>query len=247
MEKDKIILAFLAIALLLTIIGVSGATPVRTAGVTAGDTFTYGNASFNWYSNDPTATPPGEWADLNGTAWFTGTIVSVEGTNVTANLLAHYNNGTEATESGWQDVDTGDGNMTLFLISANLNAGDPIYSNDTYSSWTINETIPETYPGGSRDTNHFNTTMEESVEGYNIYVSMDLYWDRATGVLTKLSITDNETITYTTDYSISFELTGSSTFVVPEFVGLPLILLVPMSFTLVTLARMRKLRKPQSH
>ena len=128
MEKGKSILAFLLIAMLLAICGVSAAAPVRTSGVNAGDTFTYGNASFSWYSDDPTATPPAEWEGMNGTAWFLVTIENVVGTNVTISSLSHYNNGTETTEGGWLDVDTGDSvNMSLFLISANLNAGDSIY------------------------------------------------------------------------------------------------------------------------
>jgi hypothetical protein len=247
MEKGKIILAFLPIALLLTIVGSSAATPVRTPGVVAGDTFTYGNVNFSWYSDDPTATPPSEWSGLNGTAYFLGTIENVVGTNVTSSSQVHLNNGTIQTQSGWVDVDTGNGNMTFLLISAGLNPGDPIYSNSTYSTWTINETIPETYSGVARDTNHLNVTMEESIESYYIYTSMNFYWDRATGVLTKLSITENETITYTTDWSVSFALTGSSKWVIPEFAGLPSTLLLLASLTFVTIAYRRKLHKTQTY
>jgi hypothetical protein len=74
---------------------------------------------------------------------------------------------------------------------------------------------------------------------------MNLYWDKATGVLTKLSITENETITYTTDWSVSFDLTSSSIWVVPEFNGLPPTLLLLASLTLITLAQRRKLNKTQ--
>jgi hypothetical protein len=253
MEKVKVILAFLPIALLLAVVCATNAAPVRTPGVSVGNTFQYGNASFYWYSNDPTATIPTEWESLNGTAYALGTVENVVGTNVTMSLLLHYNNGTETTQNGWVDVDTGDGeNLTLFLISANLNPGDPIYSNGTYSSYTINETVSTTYPGGSRDTNHFNMTMEESIPPtHGIHgsfsLSMDMYWDRATGVLTKLYMESNSTITYTTFYSVSMGITQSNVWVVPEFVGLPLTLPLFASLALVTIAYTRKLRKTENH
>jgi hypothetical protein len=247
MDKGKIILAFLLIALLFAI-GKPAAASVRTPGVSVGDTFTYSNVSFNWYSNDPSATPPTEWEGLNGTAWFRGTVGNVVGTNVTSSSLSHYNNGTERTQNGWLDVDTGDGvNMSLIFVSANLNAGDFIYSSGIYSTWYINETISRTYPGGPRDTNHINVTMEASSPPYAyIYLSTNFYWDRATGVLTKVSITSNETTTYTTNWSVTFELTGSNKWTVPEFVGLPQILLLLASLTLVTLAHRRRLYKTQN-
>jgi hypothetical protein len=243
MERGKIVLAFLPMALLLASIGASTATPVRTAGVSAGDTFTYGNASFYWYSNEPNVTPPAEWAGLNGTAYFIGTIESVTGgTNVTISSSIHYNNGTVQTEGGWVDVDTGDSvNMTYIVISADLNPGDPIYSNSTFSTWTINETIP-----GSRETNHINATMEESYESYYFYSSMNFYWDRATGVLTKVSIIENSTTTYTTDWSASYVLTGSSVWTVPEFSGLPSTVPLLALLTLAILVHRRKLYKTQN-
>jgi len=240
MKKRKIIFAFISIAMLLAIAGAVAAAPVRTSGVSTGDTFTYGNANFAWNSNDPTATPPTEWNGLNGTAYFRVTIESVVGTNVTTSSLLHYNNGTETTQSGWVDVDTGDGNMTFFLISANLNANDSIYSGSDYTTYTINETLP-----GTRTTDYVNATTETSTGPYSIYLSMNFYWDQTTGVLTKMSMTSNETTTYTTDWSVSFELTSSSKFTVPEYVGLPQILLLLASLTLITLAYRRKLHRPQ--
>jgi hypothetical protein len=225
-------------------VGLSNASLAGTPGVSVGNTATYGNVNFDWSSNDPSATPPAEWIGLNGTAWFRGTIENIAGTNVTISALLHYNNGTEDTELGWVDVDTGEGNMTLFLTSANLNVGDPIYTTGDYSDLTINETIPMTYPGSQRQTNHVNVTMEESSEFFNVSLSMNLYWDQETGVLTQMSIISNETTTYTTNYSVSMQLTDSSAWVVPEF-GMPSIVLLLSSTALVTLVATRKLRRTQ--
>jgi hypothetical protein len=248
MKKGKIILAFLSIALLLSMMCASVAAPVRTPGVNVGDNFTYSNLSFNWYSNDPTATIPTEWKNLNQSAWFSVTVQNVVGTNVTSSFLAHFTNGTDKTGGGWLDVDTGDSvNMSFFFVSANLNAGDSIYSSGIYSDLKINGTTSTTYPGGSRDTNYVNMTMEESMSPIYLYLSMNMYWDRTTGLLTEISIISNQTMTYTTDYSVSFELTGSSKWVLPEFVGLPQTMLLLASLTLVILVHRRKLHKNQNH
>jgi hypothetical protein len=244
MQKANIILTSLSIALLLVMVGLSNASPAGTPGVSVGNTATYGNVNFDWFSNDPSATPPTQWADLNGTTWFRGTIENITGTNVTISSLIHYDNGTEDTGIGWVDVDTGEGNMTLFLTSSNLNVGDPIYTTGDYSGFSINETIPMTYPGGSRPTNHVNVTMEMTTEFVNVSLSMNLYWDKATGVLTEMSIISNQTMTYTTNYSISMQLADSSVWVVPEF-GMPLFMLLLSSAALVTLVARRKLRRTQ--
>ncbi len=243
MDKVRIILAFLAIFLLLTIAGITNSTPFGTPGVSVGNNFTYGNVSFEWYSNDPSAIPPAEWSDLNETAWLLGTVDNIVGTNVSISSVIHFINGTEKTEDNWIDVDTGEGNMTMMLISANLNAGDPIYSGSTYSSWTINETIPITYPGGSRETNHMNTAMEMSMPPYYISFSMNMYWDKTTGILTKLYVTSNQTTAYTTYYSVSMELTESNQWIVPEFFGLLTTLLLLAALASFTLVLKRKLNK----
>src|SRR4030042_4345437 len=107
MENGKIVWAFLSIAFLLAMVGASTSVRGRTPGVNVGDTFTYGNGSFNWYSDDPEATPPDEWKDLNQTEWFLVSVENVVGTNVTGSFLSHFSNGTEDAEGGWVDVRRG--------------------------------------------------------------------------------------------------------------------------------------------
>jgi hypothetical protein len=246
MKKEKIVLAVCPIALLLAMISASAADPVRTPGVSSGDTFTYGNFNFYWYSNDPNASAPAEWADIENAEWFSVTVENVVDKNITGSLVVHFNNGTEETEGGWVDVNTGDdANMSMFFISAGLSSGDSIYSSVDYSGWIINETIPRTYDGDIRDTNQYNMTMEYSMGEIYMFSSMNFYWDKTTGALVEMSMIVNQTMTYTTEYSISVELTGSNVWVVPEF-GLPQTLLLLASLTLVTLAYKLKLQKPRN-
>jgi len=246
MGKVRIVSAFLSIALLCAMIGLSTAVPVRWPGVNVGNTFSYGSVSFNWYSDDPNATSTG-WEDMNEIEWFSVTVESVVGTNVTGSTLSHFKNTTEVTEGGWVDVDTGDNdNMPFFFVSANLDVNDSIYSGGTYSNWNISETFMKTYPEGSRETNHLNmTVLVSNPPSYN-YVSINVYWDRETGLLTEMSMIMNSTMIYTTNWSLSFELTETNLWAVPEFVGLHQALLLLSSLTLVTLVRRRRLHNTQN-
>jgi hypothetical protein len=239
MEKVKVILAFFSVALLFAIVDVTNATATRTSGVTVGNTFTYGVSWINCSSSPySTVECPSEYDGLNQTGWFRETVENVVGTNVTISALFHYTNGTEKTQIGWVDVGTGDANLNLSLplISANLNVGDQIYSGSMYVHYIITETIPMTYTGGSRPTNHIIGTSE------------DYYWDRATGVLTKWAFANNQTqASGWIYYSLSVELTASSQWAVPEFTGLPLTLLLFALLTVVTLAHTRKPHKTENH
>lgn len=249
MGKRKIILVLCSIVLLLSMIGASAGVPDRTAGVHTGDTFIYGNVSVEWYSNNPSVPLPPELKDWNETEWALASVENVVGTNVTISLLSHFKNGTERIiQSGWIDVDTGNtnnANISAYCISANLTMGDPIYSDPFYNntSWKITETIPKAYGGGvPRDINHLNRT---SLPSPSLNWSQNFYWDQATGALFEMSMTINQTYEDTIfGYSISMELTEFN--LVPEFVGLPQILLLLASLTLATLAIRRRLRKTQN-
>jgi len=198
----------------------------RIVGVAEGDWFKFETIDINWSSNHPNATfpPPGnEWiAEMNETEWATMTIGAISGTNITIQMLGHYKNETEETESGYIDIETGDGNYTFQAISANLNANDTLYASGSYSTWKINETIVRTYPDSTRETNHVNMTYEYSWNisetQYYYYYSMNFYWDRITGFLVEDSFEEiNQTGEYTTTWSALFRITDSNVWVIPEF------------------------------
>jgi len=215
-----------------------------TVVVSAGDWFKYGNITVNWNSNDTSATPPAG-VQLNG-ATLTFNVTTISGTNVTGRLTTQYKNGTEITSSGWVDVDTGDGaNLPGLLISANLNAGDAVYS---AGSGVINETIPRTYPSGVRDTNHLNISDVSTVNATQFSYSENLYWDKSTGVFVEESFnTLNQTGTYTTTLSEDFRITDSSLgWVVPEFPAWTstLLILVMSTPAIIAIHKRRLLRRP---
>ena len=240
--KKKII-SYVTISFLLVLLTIAAVSAVtRTPGVAPGNQFVY-SIFFNWQSNDPNATIPSYLQDINKTQWFMVSVTNVMGTNVTGQAVQHFKNGTENHNDGYVDVDTGSGtNLTMWVIATNLNANDSIYSTGYYSSWIINETIPVTYPGGVRQTNHFNVTMIFSAVNTTMQQSQNMYWDRPTGVVTKFSIDfSNETGPYLTTWSYGVQISGSNVWIVPEYPTWIPILILLFTVTSVAVVHKRKL------
>jgi hypothetical protein len=239
MNKKITILAMLSALLLMALFVTSAVAQSRAVGVSVADWFKYGDIAGSWSSNDPNATIP-DFA-FNETEWMTMSVQSIVGTNVTGQMTIHYSNGTEEYDEGWIDVDTGEGEEGLFwLISENLNAGHTIYSSANYSTMIINETITRTYLSGIRDTNHLNITIEYQMSNgieYYLYMSMNFYWDRTTGVLVEWSQEYISQIDETqTSWSYTINITESNMWIIPEFPTwitiLPILIILTVSITL---------------
>lgn len=235
-----------SIVVLFALVGAASAQ-TRTVGVNVGDTFKY-SVSVTWSSNDPTATPSQELIDENGSQ-MQFVVTAISGTNVTLELTELFKNGTQIPVGGWVDVDTGDSNsiFTFDLISANLVAGDSIYSSSgSYGAITINETVAKTYPNGvARDTNHFIMTVPSLGEGLS--VEMNYYWDKSTGILVELSTNEvNQTAQYTTTTSMDEQIISSTIWTVPEFPNwiLPILTLIVVSSAFTLIARRKQTKRP---
>jgi len=171
MSKKIVSLTLLSMFLLSAMVVTSVVAQPRVVGVNVGDWFKYRAITGNWSSDDPNAIfPLLEW---NETEWMMMSVEDVSGTNITFQSTWHLTNGTEVTQEGYVDIYTGDGNMTLSAISADLNVNDTIYSSFGHSTMKINETMVRTYPDSTRDTNHLNTTMEFNVTGFYQYLSVN--------------------------------------------------------------------------
>ena len=243
--NSRIVLLNLISTFLLFALVVAASAQTRTVGVGVGNTFRY-RATVSWSSNDPSASPPSDLVDLNDTQWLGFTITAISGTNITGQTTSHYKNGTETTTGGWVNVNTGDGeNLTGLVISANLAAGDSLYTSLPFNTWIINETVPRTYLSGVRDTNHFNMPSSSGTQSY----STDQYWDKSTGVFVEiLQETTSQTGAYTTTSSEDIQIIYSnvSGWTVPEFptwTSTLLILIALTSTTMVT-ARQRQHKRP---
>lgn len=239
MKVKIILLTLVSVFLSSTMILVSSAQ-TRTVGVSASDWFKY-DFSFSWNSTDPNAPIPPSLVGLNETEWQMISIVSVSGTNVTGQLTTHFKNGTEKTVADYVDIETGEGkNMTMLVISANLNANDTVYTSGIYSTWKINETTLRAYPDGTRETNHLNITIEIPFPIY-IYLSSNYYWDKSTGIIVEMSIEGiSQEGGYETSWSRSMRIIESNIWIVPEF---PSFLILPLFIIATLLAVMVYKRK----
>jgi hypothetical protein len=182
------ILIFLCFTIASTIF-VHAETPV--VGVSQGDVFEYDMVS-HWNSLLTDQIPP-SLVELNQTEWVKVTITEVSGTLIQSQVKTHYRNGTETTEDGACDIDTGDLAIAPPIIGANLGRND-LVNPSASEPWYINETVTRNYKGGPRETNHLRLesvgTSETVGEFTNIY---DYYFDKSTGVL----------VEYTTEFSYS--------------------------------------------
>jgi len=217
----------------------------RIVGVAVDDWFKLGDITVNWSSNDPNATfPPPGWEyleEMNQTEWILFSVEGILGTNITFQATEHFKNDTDRIRSGWIDIDTGDSSedtnetryMTGMVISANLDVNDTVYTSVGYLTWKINETIVRAYLDEVRYTNHLNMTMESSMDNVSTCSSMNLYWDKPTGIINEYftEVTINQTGEYLTTWSLLARITESSVWVVPEF---PLFLILPL-FMIATL------------
>jgi len=103
-------------------------------------------------------------------------VYGIVGTLVYLNFTYYFPNGTVGDEYQWiGDVFAGVPNyFYVYLLAANLTAGDPIYSG---ASMTINETVTMTFAGTPRTVNHLLLTSWP----------LEAYWDKATGLIAKLN------------------------------------------------------------
>jgi hypothetical protein len=177
------------------------------------------------------------------------TVTGISGTNITCQSWYSLTNGTQETDTGSVDVESGSGNMTGGVIAADLNEGDLVYNgswSSSSSSWsftgaTINETVTRNYLGSSVTTNHLNVTEQSD----GIYMSMDCFWFRDSGVLAEVVF--NYTLVESGAYMWAYVdeiITGASVDVVPEFsVSLILPLFVALSTLAVVSAKKRFVKK----
>lgn len=250
MKKKTVFGTSVLVFMLFSMAVISVVAQPREPGVDAGDWFMYGDITGSWSSDDPNAIIP-DYA-TNETEWADLTITSVVDTNVTSQMEVRYKNGTSEFIDGWIDVDTGDNDkLGLWLIARNLDAGSPLYTSGSYSTWIINETITRSYPplDGDRSTNHLNLTMEYSLLPLlYVYYSENRYWDRSSGIQVEWSqesiieVEGNQT-----SWSFSVRITDTTVWVIPEFPTWASILLILIILTVTTAIYKRRLRKTPPH
>jgi hypothetical protein len=186
-----------------------------TPGVTTGQYIKYGNF---------VGRGPG-YESFSDYGFLTLQVEIVSGNTVTLLSTGQYENGTALPGNNTRDVwnlETGTDNGTPStqgpIIAANLNQGDEIPPQNTY---TINQTVSKTYLGVVRSVNTLDVTV--STPNYNS--TLNYVYDKLSGMLLEASSTtstqaDPSPITSAYSYSVIetniFASTGPSP-TVPEF------------------------------
>ena len=216
---------------------------VRTVGVSEGDWFKYG-FSFEWDSGLNMTFDDFVFTKFLEAEWVMLSIQSVSDTNVTGQLRIQLENGTETLMSSSVDVANGEGNLTNWLIPADLSANDSLYQS-TFDDALINETVIRDYHWGPRETNHIIYSYEYASEEINSSIRADMYWDREIGILTELAFnTELQQDGNTTAASLSCVITESNIEHIPEFTQQTVIL---TAVTVILLILMFKKKENFQH
>ena len=163
---------------------------IVSAGVAAGDTFTYSIKGFAT-EIEPNATIPESTAQLNSTEWYKVTITDVNDSKVYFSATWRFLNATEIQVTGKVDIETGINNSPDFwaIYASGLEVGDftrPLRE----SGHTVNATQIRSYKGGSRETNYVSlperTRYDADDPTRTITEYISVYFDKQTGMLVEL-------------------------------------------------------------
>ncbi len=157
-------------------------------GVSPGKWADYGQVFASWNSSIPGEPPPPPIDDFLQTTLVRTYVSAVSAQEITARQNRTFTNATvaEAILSG--NVETGQGNLTFWIISGGLSRGDRIYDNETAP--TLNATINRVYLGSPRTVNVLNITATIAVFGGSGFVAITAFWDKPTGVLMEIQFTE---------------------------------------------------------
>ena len=190
-------------------------------GVKPGDNFTYSFEAF-WSSTDPSQIVPQEFSNLNQTLSIHFNITDAGSIIAYMNITKLNRDGTQIVDQGFINVITGRGfEAQLFIIQANLTAGDKAYPDSdpaavtagaSAESFTISDTTTLSYLGTSREVNHYY----ESKTDTNGTVIRNAYFDRTTGVLLELTISHSFVATPDETDSEHWKITQFNSAVAPS-------------------------------
>ncbi len=185
----------------------AGAVVTYSPGVAFGNWAKYGQVSASWTSSILGQRAPPPIADFLSTTWVRTNVSAVSGQEITAKQTRMFTNGTvrETTLAG--NVESGQGNLTFWIISGGLNPGDKIYNNETAP--TLNATISRAYLGSVRTVNVLNITLTIAIPGGSGSFTAIGFWDKPTGVLMELHYTENFS-------SLGYSASGSATAIITE-------------------------------
>jgi hypothetical protein len=165
------------------------AEATRLPGVHVGDWAKY-DAIYNFTTNDPgppIPLPPND--AFEQIDYFKTNVQSVEGTDITFQIIVLLKNGTEMSSVLSEDLSASA--SPTFFVAANLTAGNALYPIPSPYSPVINATLLKTYVGAEREVNSLTQTrhLTPVYIGNHAYQGSGqaaTYWDKASGVLDEM-------------------------------------------------------------
>ena len=209
--KKTALLTVLSVSLLSAMLLPSLCQAQLTVGVQVGDWFKYEGTLVSWEAGPNVPIPPNEYAQevvtYNTTDWFRYTVTAIAGGNVTFEVMTHWSNGTETTETLEDDTANG---FAMMCIGANLAPGTQIRPEYDWTpvfgfAWIwparkLNATTEDQYAGGTRTANVLDWWHPPFFEGAEPTTRQIYHWDKETGIQTLY-----ETQTSGTDFGGSGE------------------------------------------
>jgi parallel beta-helix repeat protein len=212
-------------------------------GVKVGDWALY-NITMIYETNDPT--PP--YSPPESVTWVKNIISEVEDKNVTIQQIIRMQNGTFLYSSFWIDFQSlsmtfGLSGLDMSLLKpANLTDGDIVqYPDPYYGTWifaTINETIFNDKFGDLRQINHLTIIREAGYDSYYCPGTINLYWDKLTGVPLSMTYTMRWIHTdfgYETLFTMISEMTNTNLWKIPPKITAFNVSLQGSTFTLTSI------------
>jgi hypothetical protein len=178
-------------------------------------------------------------SELFGADNFTVTVLNVTGSTVNYELVSYYQNGTTVNDTNYVNLSSGyAGQGSWVVVAANLNAGDLIYPN---LSWTINDTVTM----NGRQVNHlFVDDAYVNNSGQNAFVTIDAYCDKITGAAVNISM--NATNASAPEETMGFSYTLIVSDIVPEFSSIALVAtMTGLGACTVVMVHRKKKREPR--
>ena len=162
----------------------------REVGVNFSDWATYTNITFSIETTFELPNTPEFLALYNETEWLINNFLTVNDTAVTFEQRIHFKNGTETTFTFCGDVTSGEGNFTvpgilspIWIISANLSAGEKINDSPYGPEFRINRTEKAKIFGVERHVNVINVSTTLPIDTGNYSINLNTTWDKFTGIL----------------------------------------------------------------
>jgi len=121
------------------------------------------------------------YENIDDTNW-TLTIQKFDYPEVAISIAKQLKNGTNS-ESYEGNVETGDPDLSMWMVSANLSVGEPVYRHGADLNISIKSEEPYEFADAIRDVVYTNFNRTES----SVISHFGVFWDRETGILSGMS------------------------------------------------------------